>query len=149
MKLHLHAGGSLVSSTGASRKLLSAQREKKECGSAPSMWPWAMAQLLGCMTQALLPELVSSCLRSLPGTGAPLQGLSLRRRRANTPRPRWHAGTLSLRRKEDLPCKTSMKTPSDGGPATGKSWFGEKLGCFTHGCAGHGHNNGKAKGRTP
>lgn len=59
------AGDSLVSSKGGSEKLLSVgggRGEKKERGSVPSMWPWAMAQLLGYMTQVLLPELASSCL---------------------------------------------------------------------------------------
>lgn len=78
-----HAGNPLASSKGGSETLLSVGREKKERGSVPSMWPWALAQLLGGMTQVLLSELASSCLGGLLGTGAPLQGPSLRRRRDN------------------------------------------------------------------
>lgn len=121
-----HAGDPPAYSKGGSEKLLSVGREKKECGSVPSMWPWAMAQLLGCMTQVLLPELASSCLGGLLGMGALLQGPSLRGRRDNPLHPRWHAGSRSLWGTKELSCKTSyfsvirMKISSDGRPAIGE-----------------------------
>ena len=149
-----HAGDPLVSSKGASEKLLSVGREKKERGSVPSMWPWAMAQLLGCMTWVLLPELALSCLGRLLGTGAPLQGLTLRHRRDNPLHPRWHAGTPSLWGTQENPCKTSYyPVISMNISSQREAHHTEKLvwgqsGWFTHGCAGRGHNNGTAKGRT-
>lgn len=44
----------LVSSKETSEEFLSVEREQKERGSVPSMWPWVTAQLLGCVAQAVL-----------------------------------------------------------------------------------------------
>lgn len=41
----------LTSSKEASDKLLYVGRERREHGCVPSMWPWATAQLLGCVAQ--------------------------------------------------------------------------------------------------
>lgn len=52
MKRRSHAVDPLASSKETSERL-SAQRKREERGSVPIMWPWATAQLLGCMAQVM------------------------------------------------------------------------------------------------
>lgn len=119
----------LISSNETSEKFLSVGRERKEHGSVPSMQPWAMAQLLGCMAQVVLP-----------GTKLIMPGITTGDR-GPSPRPITQTQTseptaskMAHRRPlsrgiKDLSCKTSYfsvvstNVPTDGRPAVGKSWF--------------------------